>query len=103
MRDGQLIAEGTSHELRKKVPEQRKLIIEVDIENTMNLKNKIIREFGCKAFSESYKIDVFYKDESIIDAIIDTIKKDTKIHSIQTVEPSLEDTFIHFSSNNKEG
>jgi ABC-2 type transport system ATP-binding protein len=102
MRDGKLIAEGTSHELRKKVPEQRKLIMEVGKENTMDLKDLIIKEFGCKAFSESYKIDVFCKDESLIDPIIDIIRKDTKIRSIQTVQPSLEDTFIHFSSYNKE-
>ena len=103
MRDGRFIAEGTSHELRKKVPEQRKLILEVGKENTMDLKDKIITEFGCKTFSESYKIDVFCKDESIIDDIINIIKRDTKIHSIQTVEPSLEDAFIYFSGDNKEG
>jgi len=103
MRDGKLIAEGTSYELRKRVPEKRKLIVEVDKENTFDLKEKIIKEFGCKTYSESYKVEAFCRDQSIIDDIIEIIKKDTKIRSIQTVEPSLEDTFIHFSSNNKEG
>ena len=48
MRDGKLIAEGTYQELRKKVPEKRKLTVEVNIENTENLKDEISKEFGFK-------------------------------------------------------
>ena len=103
MRDGKLIAEGTYHALRKKVPEKRKLIVEVNIENTDRLKEEIGKEFGLKAYSESYKVDVFYNDDSILDEVIAMIKNKTKIHSIQTVEPSLEDTFVFFSSRNNGG
>jgi len=98
-----LIAEGTYHELRKKVPEKRKLIVEVNIENTEKLKEEISNEFGFKTYSESYKVDVFYNDDSILDEIIAVIRNKTKIRSIQTVEPSLEDTFIFFSAKNNEG
>ena len=103
MRDGKLIAEGTYHELRKKVPEKRKLIVEDNIENTGKLKEEISNQFGFKTYSESYKVEVFYNDDSILDEIIAVIRNKTKIRSIQTVEPSLEDTFIFFSARNNEG
>jgi len=102
MRDGKLIAEGTYHELRKQVPEKRKLIVEVGIENTEELKNKIIKEFGFKTHSERYKLIIFYNDNTVVDDILAIIKNQTKLNSIQTVEPSLEDTFIYFSKNNNE-
>ena len=103
MRDGKLIAEGTYYELRRKVPEKRKLIVKVSMENTEKLKEELSKEFGFKTYSESYKINVFYNDDSILDEIIAVIRNKTKIHSIQTVEPSLEDTFIFFSARNNEG
>jgi ABC-2 type transport system ATP-binding protein len=104
IREGTLIAEGTYHELRKKVPGKRKLIVKVSIENTEKLKDEIIKEFGLKTHSESYKVNVFYDDDSMVDDVLGIIKNITKIHSIQTVEPSLEDIFIFFSqSKNEEG
>ena len=101
MRQGKLIAEGTFYELKKKIPEKRKLIVEVNLENPKQLADKISREFASKTHFENFKIIVFYTDETIIDDLLSTIKKDTKIRSIQTVEPSLEDTFIFFSQENE--
>lgn len=97
LRAGKLIAEGTYQELRKKVPGRRKLVIDTDIENTKQLANEVIDQCACKTLSKSYKLEVFYDDDSIIDDVLSLIREFTKIHSIQTEEPSLEDTFIFFS------
>ncbi|MFX1393935.1 MAG: ATP-binding cassette domain-containing protein, partial [Promethearchaeota archaeon] len=103
MRDGKLIAEGTYFDLRRKVPEKRKLIVKVNMENTEKLKEELSKEFGFKTYSENYKINVFYDDDAILDEIIAAIRNKTKINAIQTVEPNLEDTFIFFSAKNNEG
>jgi len=101
MRQGKLIAEGSFYELKKKIPEKRKLIVEVNLENPKQLADKISQEFASKTHFENFKIIVFYSDDTIVDDILSTIKKDTKIRSIQTIEPSLEDTFIFFSQENE--
>lgn len=101
MRDGNLIAEGTYQELRKRVPGSRKLIIETNMENTSSLAENINKEYQLKTVSHSFKLEIFYDDESLIDNLLTLIRKNAKIFSIQTVEPSLEDTFIFFSKNDE--
>lgn len=99
MRDGKLIAEGTYHELKKNVPGSRKLIIKTNIQNTAKLSEDINIEYKLKTTSQNFKIEIFYDDESLIDDLLAHIRKNAKIFSIQTVEPSLEDIFIFFSNN----
>ena len=102
MREGKLIAEGTYQELRTKVPGKRKLVVETDLESTKNLADTIRTKCECQTQSKGFKLEVFYNDESTIDEILSQIREHTIIHSIQTVLPSLEDTFIYFSKPNKE-
>jgi len=101
MRDGKLIAEGTYHELKKRVPGSRKLIIETNMENTASIAKTINDEYKLKTVSHKFKLEIFYDDESLIDNLLTLIRKNTKIFSIQTLEPSLEDTFIFFSKNDE--
>lgn len=103
LREGQLIAEGTYQKLRKKVPGRRKLIVDTDIRNTKQLASKISDQCACKVRSHNYKVEVFYNEDSIIDDVLTFIREYTKIHSIQTEEPSLEDTFIFFSKESEKG
>ena len=101
MRNGQLIAEGTYHELKKKVPGKRKLIIKTKEEDTTQLVKIIYSEYQLKALSSKFKLEIFYDDDSLIDNILSLVRNQVKIFSIQTVEPSLEDTFIFFSNENE--
>ncbi|MBD3339191.1 MAG: ATP-binding cassette domain-containing protein [Candidatus Lokiarchaeota archaeon] len=104
MRDGKLIAEGTYSELRKNVPEKRKLIVEVIEKDTNNLKDKISNQLGFKTKSDNYKIEIFYNNDSEVDDILKVVEDSTKIRTIQTEQPNLEDTFIYFSKKkNTEG
>ena len=104
MREGKLIAEGTYNELKKKVPGNRKLIIETQEQDTQKIATSIHEEYTLKTLFQNFKLEIFYNDDSIIDDILSLVRQHIKITSIQTVEPSLEDTFIFFSgdNNNKE-
>ncbi|MFX1501990.1 MAG: ATP-binding cassette domain-containing protein [Promethearchaeota archaeon] len=97
LRNGRLIAEGTVNGLRKKVPGNRKLIIGTSIENTQPIADLIAKEYELNVLPSNYKIEVFYNNDSLMDTILMFIREKVKIREIQTVEPSLEDTFIYFS------
>ncbi len=101
MREGKLIAEGTFQYLKKQIPKRRKLIVDTVIENTKQLADIINENNAWRALSQNYRIEVFFKDDSDVDEILSLIKKHMKIRSIQTVEPSLEDTFIFYSKEAK--
>ncbi|TFG30783.1 MAG: ATP-binding cassette domain-containing protein, partial [Promethearchaeota archaeon] len=100
MRSGKLIAEGTFHDLKKRVPGNRKLIIETREENTQKSAMSIHEQYQLKTSFYKFKLEVLYDDDSIIDDVLSLVRKQNKITSIQTVEPSLEDTFIFFSEEN---
>ena len=100
MREGKLIAEGTYQDLKKKVPGNRKLIIITQEEDTQKIATIVHGEYNLKTLFHNFKLEVFYNDVSIVDDILSLVRKHNKITSIQTVEPSLEDTFIFFSSDN---
>jgi ABC-2 type transport system ATP-binding protein len=103
MRAGILIAEGTYHELKKDVPGKRKLVIETLEETTQKSVNNIQKEYNLKAISQNFKLEVIYNDDAIIDDLLSLVREHNKITSIQTVEPSLEDTFIFFSNESNKG
>jgi ABC-2 type transport system ATP-binding protein len=103
MRSGKLIAEGTYHDLKKRVPGKRKLVIETQEETTQKSAMSIQEEYSLKTMTYNFKLEVFYNDDAILDGILSLVRTHNKITSIQTVEPSLEDTFIFFSNeSNKE-
>jgi ABC-2 type transport system ATP-binding protein len=102
MRNGMLIAEGSLHEMRKKVPEMRKLVIGTNLENMETLAKQISDEFSLKVVSHKFKLEVFYNDDSLVDSILKIIRDKANIHELQTVEPSLEDIFIYFSNKKEE-
>ena len=60
----------------------------------------IHEQYQLKTSFYKFKLEVFYDDDSIIDDILSLVRKQNKITSIQTIEPSLEDTFIFFSEEN---
>lgn len=97
MRNGKLIAEGTYQDLKRKVPESRKVIIRTELEDTKKLAELINEQFRLKSISQEFKLEIFYSYDSILQKILSFVKDRVKIMSIQTVEPSLEDTFIFFS------
>jgi ABC-2 type transport system ATP-binding protein len=101
MREGKLIAEGTYQNLRKNVPGKRKLVIETDLEDTNPLVKIIETKCECNIRSRGFKLEIFYDDDSIIDEILTIVRENTGIHSIQTILPTLEDTFIYFSKGKK--
>ncbi|MFX0069715.1 MAG: ATP-binding cassette domain-containing protein [Candidatus Hermodarchaeota archaeon] len=101
MREGKLIAEGTYQDLRKNVPGQRKLVIETDLEDTNRLAKVIQAKLECHIRSQGFKLEIFYDDDSIIDEVLVIVRKNAVIRSVQTVLPSLEDTFIFFSKDKK--
>ncbi len=100
MRSGKLIAEGTFHDLKKRVPGNRKLIIETKEETTQKSAKSIQEEYSLKTIFHNFRLEVLYNDDAIIDGILSLVRKYNKITSILTVEPSLEDTFIFFSNEN---
>jgi len=103
MRNGKLIAEGTYQDLKRKVPESRKLIISTDLEDTKKIADLVNEKFKLKSRSQDYKLEIFYNVDSILEEILSFIKDYVKILSIQTVEPSLEDIFIFFSKRDNNG
>jgi ABC-2 type transport system ATP-binding protein len=102
MRSGMLIAEGSLHELRNKVPEMRKLVIGTNLENMESIAKQISDNFSLKVVSHKFKLEVFYNDDSLVDSILKIIRDKANIHDLQTVEPSLEDIFIYFSNKKEE-
>ena len=102
MRDGRLIAEGSIDELKKAIPKYKKLTVKTAIENTESIGKLVSKEFDLEVFPSQFKIDIFYDDNSIIEPLLEMIKKETSIGEILTTEPNLEDIFIYFSSK-KEG
>lgn len=104
MRAGKMIAQGTAHELKKNVPTSRKLIIETAMQDTDHLAEIIRKEYDLKVLSRDYHIEALYEEGELLDNLINLVRNKTQITSVQTVEPSLEDTFIFFSQdNNQEG
>ncbi|MFX1259100.1 MAG: ABC transporter ATP-binding protein [Promethearchaeota archaeon] len=102
MRSGKLIAEGTYQELKKQVSGDRKLILITQEEDTNQIANLINKEYNLKVLSQKFKLEVFYNDDSMVDNLLLFVRKYTKIRSIQTTEPNLEDTFIFFSRKSEE-
>lgn len=102
MSNGKLVAEGSINTLRKRIPEQRKLVIGTDIENMNEIANSIIKEFGLKVSSQKFKLEIFYNEDEMVESILNLIRNKAKIHELQTIEPSLEDMFIYFSNTARE-
>jgi ABC-2 type transport system ATP-binding protein len=102
MRDGRLIAEGTIDELKKRIPKYKKLTVKTTIETTESIGKEISKEYDLEVFPSPFKIEVLYDDNSMLEPILELIKNETKIQEMVTTEPTLEDIFIHFSSE-KEG
>jgi len=100
MRLGHLIAEGSLQELRKKVPESRKLIIGTDQENMDAIATDLNNQFAVKVFSHKFKLEIMYNDDELVDSIVNLVRNKAKIRELQTIEPNLEDIFIFFSTNN---
>ena len=103
MRNGKLIAEGSLQELRKKIPERRKLVIGTELENMDDIRDAIITNFDLKVFSDKFKLEIFYNEDEIIEPILAFVREKTKIHELHTIEPNLEDMFIYFSKIVEEG
>jgi ABC-2 type transport system ATP-binding protein len=99
---GELIACGTLRDLRETIGDRSRIIVSMDTDNLVDIEVAVLLEnlvSGKDILIKENQLTLFYKEPQLIlsDLIQLLTKSETKVTSVDIVEPNLESVFLHLT------